>query len=128
VARFLEDMDRVAEHMGPPGEGKRLTAEKRRLIVEAVDAARFDVWAGTEDGVIRRLTAELEFDVPDEARERADGVESGEVSLLVELADVGGDQAARIRAPASARPIEELLDEFERGGGPMRPGALGRAS
>ena len=47
--------------------------------------------------------------VPDAARERAGGVESGEMSFLLEHANVGGDQASRITAPTSSRPIEELL-------------------
>ena len=105
VERFLDDMDRVARDMGEEG----LSPEERRLVLEGVEDPTFDVWVGTEDGVIRRLTAELEFTVPEAARERADGVESGEVSLLLEHANVGGDQASRITAPASSRPIEELL-------------------
>ena len=80
-----------------------------------MDDPTFDVWVGKDDDVIRRITAELDFNVPEDARARYGGVESGEVSFRLELADVGGDQAQRIRVPREARPIHELLDRLGHG-------------
>ena len=114
VARFLDDLDEAAERMGRPAD-ERLTPEERRLIVEAVDTAEVNVWVGQEDNILRRFTLELDFTVPEEVRE-PDGVESGEIDLLLELSDVNGDQASRIVAPSSSRPIEELLGQFPPGG------------
>lgn len=116
VARFLDDVEAAAVRAGRPEKAGKLTPEERRQIVDAVDDAGFDVWVGKDDDVIRRLTAELEFDVPEKARGRHHGVESGEMSFLLELADVGGDQEQRIRVPRGARPIEELLEALGSGG------------
>jgi hypothetical protein len=115
VARFLDDVEQAAERSGRPHKGGELTPEERQKIIDAVANPTFDVWVGKDDNVIRRLTAEVSFDVPDADRARAKGVESGEVSLLLELADVGGDQRQRITIPRDARPIDELLDRI---GGP----------
>jgi hypothetical protein len=119
VGRFLDDLDAAAGRMGRPAD-ERLTPEERRLIVEAVDDAEVNVWVGQDDDILRRLTVEVDFTVPEEVRE-PDGVESGEIDLLIEMADVGGDQASRIQAPASSRPIEELFGQLPPGGPGMLP-------
>lgn len=104
VERFLTDMDRVAERMRPAAD--RLTPAQRQALVEAVKEPEVDVWVG-EDDIVRRLEADLEFDVPEDQRAQAEGLESGTVSFKLELADVGGRQV--ISEPKNARPLEELF-------------------
>lgn len=66
----------------PPG-----TAEQ---VQDSVKRADFDVWVGTEDRVLRRLTADVELAVP--------GSGPVELALDLELSDVGRPQ--QIEPPA----------------------------
>lgn len=104
VERFLTDMDRVAERMQPGAD--RITPAQRQALVQAVKEPAVDVWVGDDD-IVRRLEAEVDFDVPEDQRAKADGLESGTISFKLELADVGRRQV--IREPKDARPIEELF-------------------
>jgi hypothetical protein len=70
--------------------GRVLPAGAAARVQKGVKRADFDVWVGTEDRVLRRLTADVEFSLP------GSGVAA--LSLEVELSDVGRPQ--RIERPA----------------------------
>jgi hypothetical protein len=72
----------------------------------AVRNVEFEAWIGA-DGIWRRLESEAEFHVPDEDRDAVGGLESGRVSLEVELEEP--NEPVDIEAPAEARDISELL-------------------
>ena len=70
--------------------GRALPAGAARQLDDVVKRADFDVWAGVEDRILRRMTADAEFAVP--------GSEPVQVALEIELSEVGRPQ--RIDPPA----------------------------
>jgi hypothetical protein len=92
-----------ATGQGPPA---RLSAAQIRTITDAVENPPFDVYVGKEDGLIRRVSGRIEFEVPESSRAELGGIETGAVEFSLELADVNGNQ--EIEAPARARPISVL--------------------
>ena len=75
--------------------GQALPATRRVEVGNSVERADFELWVGTKDRVLRRLTAAVEFAVAGSVRR---------VALDVELSDVGRPQ--QIERPAKV--IEEL--------------------
>jgi hypothetical protein len=92
-----------ATGQAPPA---RLSAAQILTITDAVENPTFDVYVGKEDGLIRRVSGRIEFEVPESSRAEVGGIEAGAVEFSLELADVNGDQ--EIEAPARARPISVL--------------------
>jgi hypothetical protein len=88
----------------------RLSAEDIRELSKAVKDPTFDVYVGKKDGVIRRVSGRVEFDIPEVDREGLGGLESGSIVFSLEFADVNGDQ--EIEAPAKARPMSDLTDSL----------------
>ena len=82
-------------------------------IKEVVKNPDFDVYVGKEDGIIRRISGRLEFDVPEESRKSLAGLEGGSLSFSFEFTKVNGDQ--RIEAPANARPLSDLTNSLGAG-------------
>jgi hypothetical protein len=114
VGRMLADLNKLVERAGSSVTGApppaQLTPEQRQQIEEVVEDPRFDVYVGKADKKIRRLSADLELSVPEEDRERVQGLEGGTIELTVVLAEVGKPQ--RVEAPRRARPLEELTSQL----------------
>jgi hypothetical protein len=116
VAKLLGDLNNVIERA--PGELRgqappKLTDNQIEQVEEIVKDPSFDVYVGKEDDRLRRLSADLEFEVPENDRDQVGGLEGGEISLSVEFANVGEEK--RIEAPSGARPISQLLSQFGAG-------------
>jgi hypothetical protein len=90
-----------------------LSDEDIARVGEVVRDPSFDIYVGKDDDIIRRVSARIEFAVPEESREDAGGLESGKVTFSVEMSDVNGDQ--EIQAPAKARPLSALTDSLGAG-------------
>ncbi|HEX2414873.1 MAG TPA: hypothetical protein VHJ37_06640 [Thermoleophilaceae bacterium] len=73
-----------------------LPGDAARQVEDSVERADFELWVGTKDRILRRLTADVEFAVA--------GSGPVEVTLDVQLSDVGRPQ--RIERPAKV--VEEL--------------------
>jgi hypothetical protein len=117
IGELLDDLNGVIDRatgelraQAPP----KLTDEQRKKIEAIVEDPSFDVYVGKEDDTLRRLSADLKFNVPEEDRDQVGGLEGGEISFSIEFANVGEEQ--RIEAPASARPLSDLLSQFGAGG------------
>lgn len=112
VRAFLDDIDQILQKAPAAATGgrvpRRLTPEQRRQAEEAIEDATFDVWTGEDDKILRKLEVKLRFVVPEDRRREANGLESGDVALTVELGEVNEDQT--IEAPANARPLEDIED------------------
>jgi len=122
VAKLLEDIDTLLSKAGDvavPGTDEKvptgLTDAQRKAIVDSVKEAGFDVWSGKADGTLRRLRAEVAFDVPADARKEAGGLESGAFTIDLTISALNEDQ--EVKAPSGARPIEELGASLEGGSG-----------
>lgn len=116
VAKLLEDVDKLLGKAGDvtvPGTKEtvptRLTAAQRSAIVESVKKASFDVWSGKQDGTLRRVRAEVSFDIPAASRKDIGGLQSGRIVLDLTISDLNEDQT--ITAPTGARPLEELTQQ-----------------
>lgn len=126
VRALLSDLNGLAQRSQEavggvrPGTPRPLTEQQLDQVEEVVDDPRFDVYVGAEDDVVRRISANLEFAVPEADRAAVGGIEGGSLRFSLELADVGGDQ--QVEAPASARPIADLAQQLQGLGG---LGALG---
>lgn len=117
VTRALEDLNKVVEEAaklgGPVGRQAPpvLTADQKQQIEEVVDDPSFDAYVGDDDDKLRRLSADLEFDVPEDSRERVGGLEGGRISFTIEFANIGDAQP--IEAPEEARPLAELTQQLQ---------------
>ena len=105
-----------------PGAPQPLTSEELDQIAGVAQDPRFDVYVGEQDGLVRRISGNLELVVPQEDRAAVGGIEGGSVAFSIELADVNGDQ--QIDTPEDARPIAELKRQLG-GVGALGSGALG---
>lgn len=131
VAKMLDDLNTLIDRAGTavPGSAPppKLTEEQQEDVEEVVGEPTLDVYVGTDDKVVRRLSATLDLDVPEASRESVGGIEGGAISFSIEFADVGGP--VEIAAPRSARPIEELTSQLgglpSLGGGGNNPGRGG---
>jgi hypothetical protein len=113
VERVLRDFNRFVRRSGAAVEGatggeppEQLSAAQIAAISESVSNLSFDVYVGKEDGLVRRVSGRVEFEVPADMRARLGDIKSGRLEFSLELADVNGEQ--EIEAPAKARPLSEL--------------------
>ena len=105
-----EFASRASRALGPGAAPTPPRPLPKRILDDAEDIVKenpkFDVYVGKDDDVIRRISANLKFDVPERDRERLRGLERGRLELNLEFADIDGDQ--KIEAPANARPLSDL--------------------
>lgn len=122
VAALLDDLDtilaRVSEQGLPTGQEipSRIPAGDRAQIEEAVTDASIDVWSGTEDHTLRKLTLALDVDLPRSST-------TLDVQLTIELTELNEPQS--IEAPATTRPLDELLGQLQGFLGGALGGGLG---
>jgi hypothetical protein len=88
---------------------QRLPESTVRDIADDVKDVDFEAWIGDDD-IWRRLSADIEFEVPEEDRDSLRGMEGGRFSLDMDLTDP--NEPVEIEGPAEARPIDELLREL----------------
>lgn len=113
VGRMLEGLNRLVDRAGAAVPGRpppTLGEAQRKQIERVVKDPTIDVYVGKGDGVVRRLAASLELDVPADAQAQLRGLEGGTISFSVEFAAVG--RPVRISAPRRARPIAELASQL----------------
>jgi hypothetical protein len=115
ISALLKDVNDLIRRAGSLGLDRdqvpqRIPQRTMRQIEESVKAAKFDLWTGTEDKIMRRLEIEFSFDLPEELQSQAQGVSGGTVDIKVEIADLNEDQT--IEVPKSARPLSELQNQL----------------
>jgi hypothetical protein len=99
----------------------RLSSADIRELASAVHDPSFDVYVAKTDSTVRRVSARIEFNVPEEDRENLGGLKGGTITFSVELRNVNGNQ--EIEAPSHSRPLSKLTQSL---GGAL--GALGAGS
>jgi hypothetical protein len=114
VSAFLNDVNQLVQRaggsLGASSAAPRLTDAQKKKIEEVVKNPRFDVYSGKTDNVIRRLSADLQFNVPSAQQAQLGGLTSGTLSFSIEFADVGKPQT--ITAPTNAKPLSELTSKL----------------
>jgi hypothetical protein len=113
VERVLRDFNRFVRKSGQAvndatGQSAPAPVTEAQIdtITESVANPSFDVYAGKEDGLIRRVSGRVSFEVPEASRAELGGIEAGSLEFTLEFADVNGDQ--EVEAPAKARPLSAL--------------------
>jgi len=126
VSALLDDLNKLLARVSAQGlpTGQRLPSRipdsDRQQIEDAVKSARIDVWSGTQDHTLRKLTLALAIDIPREST-------SLDILLSIELTDL--NQPQTIEAPTTTRPLNELLGQLQGFlGGALGGGALGGGS
>jgi hypothetical protein len=114
VSAFLDDVNQLVQKAGGSvaagSTTPQLTAADKKKIAEVVKNPRFDVYVGKADNVIRRLSADLSFNVPSAKQAQLGGLKSGTLSFSIEFSDVGKPQT--ITVPKSAKPLSELTSQL----------------
>jgi hypothetical protein len=130
VSRFVDDVNQLVQKAGgnlPGGaSAPQLTPEEQKQIEDVVKNPRFDVYAGKDDNVIRRLSADLTFEVPKKQQAQLGGLTGGTLSFSIEFAEVG--KAQTITAPANAKPLSELTSQLGGLGSVLGGGSAGSGS
>ncbi len=124
IGKFLDDINQLVQKAGGSiggAQAPQLTPQEKAQIQKVIKNPRFDVYVGKDDNVIRRLSADLSFTIPQAQQAQVQGLSSGTLSFSVQFANVGKPQT--ITAPTGARPITELTSKL---GG--LSGALGGAT
>lgn len=117
VPNMLADVDTLLSKAGTLGAQaaanvpKGLTATQRRQITDAVKSATFDVFAGKDDGILRKLDIKVTFAVAQADQAAAGGLQNGSLQLTLTIADLNKDQ--QIAAPASSKPLAELQSQIQ---------------
>ncbi len=112
VPALVGDLNAAAQGASEVGAGPapELTEEQQAQIEEALEDPTFDVFAGEEDGRLRRLTTTVGFQVPESAQAGLGGATGGTLTFSLELANVDGEQ--QIEAPEDAQPLEDLAQQL----------------
>ena len=92
----------------------KLSEKQKTQIEKAIQDVRFDMWTGEEDKILRRVEVEFGFKLPKDLQQDAQGVQSGNIKLALEIADVNKEQ--EIKPPSNARPLSELQSTLGVGG------------
>ncbi len=115
IRRVVADLNRFVARAGSTlGAGaavpRPLPPSVLEKISQVVRNPTFDVYVDAGNDRIRRLSANVQLDVPKADRRQVGGIEGGALELAVEFRDVAGEQ--RITAPAQARPLSDLTKQL----------------
>jgi len=129
VPKLLADVSQILQKArGTLAQAQRLpstiTPQQRKSIESAVKSAKFDVYSGKADHILRRLVVDLTFKVPSSAQARANGLKGGRLTFDLALASL--NQPQTVTAPTAARPFTELTGKLRSAlGGAAGAGAGG---
>jgi hypothetical protein len=132
VPKFLDDVSRLlskAQGLSVQGAGavpKSLTPEQRRDIARSVKSATVDVWSGKDDKTLRKLSLDVQLDVPQDVRSKVGNLRSGRITFQFTIADLNEPQ--KVTAPSGARPLSELTQALQQLGLGAASGANGSGS
>lgn len=113
VGAFLDSVDKLLAEVDRQGLGaasgqnvpSRLSARDRAQIERAVRQASVEVWSGHDDHTLRKIHVRLDV------KPVGAGARGGSVDFAFQVSGV--NEAQTIEAPAHARPIDELLGQFQ---------------
>jgi hypothetical protein len=98
----------------------KLTDEQKRQVQEALKDVKVEIYTGADDKILRRMLIVLNVVVP-----KSSG--GGSAGLRFDLSLLDLNEGQDIKAPGSAKPLEELLGKLGGAGG-LLGGAAGGAS
>jgi hypothetical protein len=109
VGKLLDDVNRLISRAGSAAKTQqvqKLSDTQRRQIEQAVRSATVDVFTGKDDKLLRRLDVRVGL-------QRSGRVKGGQLRFQLELDAV--NQSQEIKAPASAKPLSDLVNGLQSG-------------
>jgi hypothetical protein len=130
VSRLLDDFNRLLGRAGELGlssqQRQQLPASipdsVKKQIIDSVKDTKLDVFTGKNDKVLRKIDVDLKFEVPENVRAQAQGLQRGDIKFTYQVTELNKPQT--IETPKSARPLSELQSQFSGSGF----GSLGSSS
>jgi len=127
VNALLDDVEKILaqiskQRLAPSGAGNvptSIPANVRKQIQDAVKSATIDVWTGADDKTLRKLALALDV------QPSSGSVKHASVAFSLTLSDL--NQPQTIKAPASPRPLSELLGQLSGLFGGALPGLGGNS-
>ena len=116
IAKIFSDLQKISQQTGGAA-AQQLSPQQLDLVQNAVKQASIDVYSGTDDHLLRKLSLTLDITPPAGS---GGGVSSVTVNFSITFSDVNESQT--ITAPSNAKPLSDLLSQF---GIPGLPGGLG---
>ena len=111
VSRFLADLNRISGAGGEFGlssaGGSGLSAAQIQALGRSIGSARVDVFVGSDDHILRRLSLLAHLSVPPAQRRALNGLRSGTLSFLLGFSAINEPQT--IATPAHAEPLSALI-------------------
>jgi len=128
VTRFLADADKLAGAGGALGLGagggsglSLLSPAGIRALAGSVRSAHVDLYTGSHDHLLRRLSISASISSTAQTRAALGGLGSANLQLTLQFAGLNQPQA--IAAPSNPQPISKLLPALERLGLALGAGA-----
>ncbi len=103
---FVEKASSTSTVSGASKLKSGLSPATRQKIASAVRNPSFDVWTGTSDKTIRRLTIALTLPVTGSLSNQLGGMKSADIGLTMQYSDLNKPQT--ITAPTTVRPYSEF--------------------
>lgn len=126
---FIEKASAASNVSGAAALKSGLAPATRQKIASAIRNASFDVWTGTSDKTIRRLTIALTVPITGSLSSQLGGVKSADIGLTMQYSDL--NQPQTITAPTTVRPYSEFrskVSAFVRGLQSAAAGVVGGGS
>jgi hypothetical protein len=117
IEKMLNDFNTLIEKAGPAmgqGSTQKLTPEQIAQVKQVVKDPKFEAFVAKDDKTLRRLSATIDFTIPEAQRQQAGGASGGNLKFSIQFANVG--QPAQVTAPSDAKPITELQQQIQQGG------------
>jgi hypothetical protein len=118
IAKIFSDLQKVSQQAG--GTTQQVTPEQLNMVEDAVKQASIDVYSGTDDHLLRKLSLALQIEPP---AGTGATVSSVDVNFSIAFSDV--NQPQTITAPSNAKPLSELLNQLGIPGLPGLGGSTG---
>ncbi len=117
VMALLGDLDtflQKASSVGVSGAAnlpQGISAQTQSKIAAEVQTPRFNVWTGSNDKTVRRLSIDLTIPVSGPISTALGGLRSARITLVIQYTDL--NQPQTITAPASVRPFAEFTAQLQ---------------
>jgi hypothetical protein len=116
IEKVLNDLNKLIEKAGPAmgTSTTKLTPEEIQQAKSAVKNPSFEAFVAKDDKTLRRLTADIQFTIPEAQRQQANGATGGNIKFSIQFANVG--QPANVTAPPNPKPLSELRSQLGNSG------------
>jgi hypothetical protein len=124
IVQLLQDVSKLLSRFGQTGAAgtaripRTITPLQQQEIQRSIKTASLDVYTGSDDKTLRRLTIDLVLSVPADLRTKASSLTSGNLSFDLQFSDLNHSQS--VSAPRNPQPLTNLTSAI-----PGLGGALG---